>query len=376
MSKKVLLFLNILVCLIALPTKTYSESLVYKGTIGKYPIILKLSIDSEGRIDDLNYYYKSQNISFHFDVLEDSNDIIAKNYSDYYKKNIDEEFQLRFSKDGLKGIWKKNNKTLPVRLKIAHSNDYSTSYDDLPFIRSCKSTDLFAYLKFIDIIPVAIDTLKSTSQSDYFVTVLKVNKSDITSFQICSNDTKKYKKINDKLLNDYYEELNRFWDYEEPCNYSSSKDIFLADNNFFSYSINWFVNCESPSPYGDLTIYNLDLKSGKDILLKDVINFGIEIIDTSNKTITGERILKLLIDSKSFAEVDSNYVESWNDYFNPNSWNYSIFNLSDKGVYFYMRLSDPVDNTLVGDKFLIPYSRLYPFLSPQIIEKINFLKEQ
>ncbi|HXA00994.1 MAG TPA: hypothetical protein VNW99_03345 [Cytophagaceae bacterium] len=374
MKNTLKLFACLFFFLITPSLKASAEDLVFQGTIGKYPVILMITKYEDGKVSELQYYYKSSNVTIYLTVITDSNEIIARNYRDYANTQIDEEFKLQPHKTGYRGTWKQEGKVLQVNLIRAYEKNFVTAFDYLPFVKNYKTDNLFEYVKLTTVTLKASDTLNKIRDYEYFIKVLKCNKAEITSFKICPNNSVQYIQINDTLLNSYLSEILRFWaesKYGRQCAHGSTKEVLLLNNHFFSYSNNWFVNCDVP--YGNLDLYNFELPSGKEILFKDIINNGIEINENSNVPVMGERVLKMLMKANTFADADSTYDDNYNYYFKPESWNAGYFNLSEEGIYFYMRLAERSDLTYVGDKFLVPYEIITPYLTESLREKTSLL---
>lgn len=269
---------ELLIIVFIIPHICFAE--IFKGTIGKYPIVISFSLKDIGRYSDKGgYFYESkrQNIIF-TEATGNENHIVLK--AGYENDNSIEKFDLTRNSDGsYSGTWtNKSKKTYPVQIstfdiksvKNKHYNlqKINEPIDELWYIASSK-------LNF------NIDTMVFVGK--HKIEWLKDNIYGVSFFRIVSNRNPDLNKL---LVNKHLELINSLF---RGCNCDAENfepfEIIETGANIISYSFkNGICYCYSAAhPVWGEETDNLDLQRDKVLDFDEVFAFSKTTVPNQEK---------------------------------------------------------------------------------------------
>jgi len=351
----------------------------YKGTIGSYPIILTLSIDTaDYRLDGSSYFYEDngRNIKLNGTRLGKSLELRTNNI------NAENElFKLEISNTNtITGtyITKDNNNAVVVLVGL--SPKQITLNTDLEALANTYPWILYNYTNN------HLDVLKLNKMSFKKDSVQRVNNSSVVWY------TEKISGIPFFRLNSSSpsEQSNQINDQLSAIHYSlaiiplqcpthdahQSTEINTAvtylNQNLLGYKIIQKTNCKREDMTTGLMVQLLDLNNGMQYALKDLYRFdnSLEPLDPNidimaylkyRDNVEIPTILNLL--KKRFPADFENKNEEKCNYYDKNNWNLLNWSMTEKGIDFIPWMEN--GESECQNPFLIPFEDLEPYKNPK-----------
>lgn len=381
---------KILLLFLVLSLTAFSD-LTYKlmGTIGTYPAGVSISFEESDSSFYGTYFYEKTGKDIYLEGKETKGVLTLTNKASYVEKKDNLEiFELKkLSNGNWEGIWKQNNKTLPVKLSPIDVNKIQNKYSDLPYIQSIKKEDLYTYYKLSNIELVKGKTEKFNDTTLQWYTE---KKSDISYFRITNGYTEEEmtninKILADNQMKDISESLSCSGNTPNAGEYSEyNLDIKprFSDKNFISYSANYSYYCGGAHPDFGLSGVTINVKSGTIVNLDDILWFGKseEKLKKSEggwsdeesvyfNNIYAPKVVEILtkIYPKQMKETDKDYLDE-PIYGNTDPWVFGSWYLTKKGIYVgavFPRVARAFDNP---DWSVIPYKNIEQYIRPDFKE--------
>ncbi len=342
----------------------------------------------EPRITDIRYYYLSSLKDIVLEGTRFKNQFTFVFNEDAGK--FDEKFVLTKDATGsFKGNWfHKSGKKLAVILKPIQVNAIKNPYNHIPFINAYKNSDPFEYVRSSKL------SFKTDSLSNYHDQLFRwVRETHGTCSGFYLDSTFKptvRQRVNPKLEEILIENaMNQLscatqWDYSDGGGIEISFTMNYLDKNLLSFTIwqSWF--CGGAHPDFGYDAYLIDLNTGKDYALEELIAFDKstviydEIADNFSDYVAYRRdffapkILQMLIDQGSIytnynAEEDP-CMELYND---PESWVFANWEFTESGIRFSCSVSrsaracETESFTIPFDKFKAWIQASFPYTFPE-----------
>lgn len=334
-----------------------STTYYLEGTIGKSRICMRFEDftesypDEEPRITDVRYFYLS---SLKDIVLEGTRN--KNQFTFYFNENegkFDEKFVLAKDAKGVfKGNWfHKSGKKLAVVLNPILVTAIKNPYKHIPFISAYKNSDPFEYMRSSKL------TFRTESFSTFkgqtFRWVSETHGKCIgfyldSTFSAATRDL-----INPKLeVINFENAMNQLscatqWDYSDGGGIEISFSQYYLDQNLISFSIwkSWF--CGGAHPDFGYDSYLLDLNTGKQYALEELIAFDKSAViydekaDNFTEYVAYKRdffapnILALFKEQGSvYADYNSEEDPCMELYNDPESWTFANWEFTEEGLRF------------------------------------------
>src|SRR5690606_19281572 len=137
----------LLITILAFSFKTMAqdESVVLRGTIGKYPVTL--SIEKDNQNISARYFYNSTSKTIRLDSCSQNGRLLVLSTNSYFDEN-QEKFVLNVNANKYAGYWTNNrNKKLAVYLYKINTTRLQSPLEKYPYIKSLKQNEPFEYLR-------------------------------------------------------------------------------------------------------------------------------------------------------------------------------------------------------------------------------------
>lgn len=365
-----------------------------EGTIGKSPICMRFEDftesypNEEPRITDIRYFYLS---SLKDIVLEGIR--MNDQFTFYFNQNdgkFDEKFVLTKDTKGVfKGNWfHKSGKKLPVTLEPINAATVKNPFDHIPFIDAYKNSDPFEYVRSSKL------TFRTDSITSFkgrtFRWVSETHGKCPGFFLDSSFSAATHQLINPKLMAINLENAMgqltcaTQWDYSDGGGIEISFSLNYLDHNLISFSIwkSWF--CGGAHPDFGYDSYLLDLNTGKEYALEELIAFDKSAVVYDEKAdnftdyvayqrdFFAPRILQMLIEQGSvytdYKSEEDPCMELYND---PESWIFANWEFTESGFRFTCsvaraaRACETESFTIPFDKFKAWKQTSFPYSFPE-----------
>lgn len=340
------------------------------------------------RITDVRYYYLSSLKDIVLEGTRFKNQFTFVFNEDAGK--FDEKFVLTKDATGnFNGNWfHKSGKKLAVILKPIQVNAIKNPYNHIPFINAYKNSDPFEYVRSSKL---SFKTDSLSKYHDQLFRWVRETHGTCSGFYLDSTfKTTVRQRVNPKLEEILIENaMNQLscatqWDYSDGGGIEISFTMNYLDKNLLSFTIwqSWF--CGGAHPDFGYDAYLIDLNTGKDYALEELIAFDKstviydEIADNFSDYVAYRRdffapkILQMLIDQGSIytnynAEEDP-CMELYND---PESWVFANWEFTESGIRFSCSVSrsaracETESFTIPFDKFKAWIQASFPYTFPE-----------
>ncbi len=331
---------------------------VLEGTIGKFPIVMSLSVD--GNTCEGTYFYKSSlhDIYFKGSAIDKNIKLTVKQDDDDTKAG--ETFLLTIRDKGVfKGTWTgKNRKPLSVELRSVKSNGEAPG-------------DLYSNVR-CSLLKIVTDSI--VKSGIYTLSYIRIDQTDINMVQISGGTNPKIiQQVNARLKNMLLASAEESFACEVD-NYNISRPYL--NNSVLSFDVFTSVYCPGAAhpDFGDAPV-NISLKTGNDLEFDDILLLP-ELpapdkqahydawVDYQSNTFAPRLLVLLrgLYPKEMHTALDDDTSCNYND---AEVWKFASWYLTDKGMYLspdFPHVQGPCRNP---DWSIIPFSEIKKHPNPQ-----------
>jgi hypothetical protein len=356
-----------------------STSYFLEGTIGKARICMRFEDftesypNDEPRITDVRYYYLSSLKDIVLEGTRNKNQFTFLFNEEAGK--YDEKFVLTKDAKGIfKGNWfHKSGKKLAVILKPIQVNAIKNPYKHIPFINAYKNSDPFEYLRSSKL------SFKTDSLSKYHNQLFRwVRETHGTCYGFYLDSTFKptvRHRVNPKLEEILIENaMNQLscatqWDYSDGSGIEISYHLNFLNADLLSFTIwqSWF--CGGAHPDFGYNSYLIDLNTGKEYALEELIAFDKSAVVYDEKAdnftdyvayqrdFFAPRILQMLIEQGSvYTDYNSEEDPCMELYNDPESWTFANWEYTAEGLRFSCSVARAA-RACETESFTIPFGK-------------------
>jgi hypothetical protein len=352
---------------------------VFQGQLGKYPVILELTIDEADESVFINYFYLTQRKNIELFGMVDQKGAIKAAQNSYGDENDStiERILLNKNGSGYKGKWTRGKSSLSVSLIPISRTILKSPYDHLAYVKKLKQ-NVYEYIRVSGLQFAKVSqTTSGVCKIDWF----REKYSGIILPRIKTGyKAEVIKKINEELLQIHLDHANN----SLACLGARNGEFNLSIQNMFCqqniFSINIFTSyyCGGAHPDFGSIGYNFDAQTGKQLDLEDVFWFGKQNppLEDSNgwyEYRSNEFAGTVLnIFKKLYPEnfkTDSNEDENC-DYNDSSVWDFPNWYFTKNGLYigpYFARAMRVCDEP---EWPIIPYKVAKEFLNPKSSVKL------
>jgi len=343
----------------------HAETLLLRGTVGKYPVVMKLD-DADGQASGSYFYEKyKQDIPLRGKLDGQSYELSSAIY-DSDDKNAD-HLELTRSKDVVKGAFTSGKgKSLPVELHVIPSGSVPEPKSGLHFSRSM---DDYERLQLADLtfLPGKTETIGGK----YTIQWYTESRSKVSMFRVVSGYPEAViASINNVIDSDFYGNLSGYFGCSDETGRPGTDTLqvtnHLLTDRFVSYAVSssWFC---AGAAHPDFAVggTTIDARTGKRLTQEDVYWLGTGAKPAPNSDawmkyhdeVFGPAMVKL------FKRLHPQEMKPAGDddgcnYADPDVWRFGSWYLTEKGMYvgaYFARVEKACDNP---EWSFIPYSEL------------------
>jgi len=372
--KAIFLFL---LSLVPAATALAQSSYDLQGTIGNLPVYFHLE-EYEGQTPDApnveaRYFYQSSLKDVVMRGTRTGNKYILSVKEDergYYEKCI-------LTLDGagkFTGAWvNRKGTSLPVSLKPLALFTINHPYMDNSYVQELRQKDTFNYVRssFIKLKRDSVTSYKGKS----FVWISETHCS-MSMFRLGNGFSKRtLELINPRLDAIHFNEIisqlscTSEWGYNTGTNIDYTTAITFLNEYLLGFSIYSYYDCGGAHPDGGSQGYLLDLHSGRQYSLDEVIAFhssvtteaksGFEKFSAYREKYFAPQLLKI---GNAIHRFKKPAGEDDCDYLDENVWKYPAWHFTEAGIEFVPGFPRVIRNC--EEEFLVPFSALKAYRNP------------
>ena len=358
----------LLLCLLFVATDVLATDYVLEGTIGKFPVVMSLSVD--GNTCEGTYFYTASKHDIYFKGSAAGKNLKLTVNQDGDDTKAGETFLLTIGDKGIfNGTWTNNSrKPLSVELHPVNINAIKNPYAGLPGI----TPDVpYSYVRSSTLKIVTDSIVKSGS---YTLTYIRIDQTEINMVQISGGTNPKIiQQVNDRLKNMLLASAEENFACEVD-NYHISHPY--VNSSVLSFDVFTSVYCPGAAhpDFGDAPV-NINLKTGKDLKFDDVLLLP-ELptpdkqahydawVDYQSNTFAPRLLVLLrgLYPKEMHTALDDDTSCNYND---AEVWKFASWYLTDKGMYLspdFPHVQGPCRNP---EWSIIPFSEIKKHPNPQ-----------
>lgn len=342
-------------CSSALYAQTNPQPLLFEGTIGTAPVVMEFAIDPSHVVTG-RYFYRRHSIDIALDGTQLKNGDIQLGENQDYDSHSKFDMILHPNHQGWQGEWiGQDSKKITIQL---------TPVTTVPKLNYQLAADATAYDQ-IRLSGLSLQKKELTHFGTYSLQWWKEPLSKISFFRITEGyPAETLTRINAALTIRHWQEVNSYFECQlggarsSGGEYEQTVTPRFMNDKVFSTSVNTSYYCGGAHPdFGDSPI-NLDVTTGKDLQLEDVIWLGSQTT-TLKRNERGERVdydyeSKTLAPwlSKTMAklypqDVGSDKKDDDCNYRDPGVWSFPAFYFTPKGLHLaasFARAARACDN--------------------------------
>ena len=347
-------------CLNTAYASTEQKTELFEGTIGNAPIVFEFSIDQSKAVTG-RYFYRKHSMDIALDGTQLGNGDIQLGENQDYDDHSKIDMILHPNHQGWQGEWTghdpKQKKNLAIQLKPVQS----TQKPNYPL--SSTSTDYDQ----IRLAGLSLQKNALTRFGKYSLQWWKEPVSQISFFRITSGYPKDtMTRINAALTTRQWQEVNSFFE----CQFDGARRMggeyeqtvtpHFMNDKVFSTSVDTSYYCGGAHPdFGDSPI-NIEVKTGKELNLEDVLWLSKTPPDIALKHEANGDRRNFDYESKNLApwisktmtklypqDVGSDNKDDECDYRDPEVWSFPAFYFTPKGLHlaaYFARVARMCDN--------------------------------
>jgi hypothetical protein len=342
---------------------------VLEGTIGRYPIVMKLNKD------DAAYFYQSAKRDIELSITSEKNNVVTLQRMEWGKVQEDtvlETFVLRRTGNEWKGNWKARGKELPVVLKIIDTSSYQ--FNQIPFVDYQMEDAIQRIYQKARLSNLVFINDSVTRTGMYQLQWVHEKISGIKGFRVIAGYSMPVlSKVNALLAKAQYEDLlgyftciGRFDEFE----FTNWLNHPFISPEFISFQTGSTGFCGGAHPNYNIGGFTIDVKNGKEVSNIDELYWFTGSkpppfsYDDRYSKYDDERAKAIvaLMTRLHPVEMKKPVSEDSCDYSDATRWNSDmIWYLSEKGLY----IAPYFPHSSYGCRFQefswIPYSELVPY---------------
>lgn len=367
--------------LLALPGRAQEYAYLH-GTIGAYPIAMRISCYNDTDCGDTRYYYKKMLKDI---VLEGNRN--GKHYilrTSEYGTEPRETFDLNEQADhSFTGTWSAGNKKLPVKLQPLRKTDVRT----VPaFVKNSDNeglSDPYEYLRASNLLLVRDSVIRYKNKEFVW---FREKASDMSLFRLGNGfSPEQLKKIN-PLLDEI--QLTEAMNQMSCSGFSGGSidftvNISYLDEHLLGFRIfsSWFCGGAHPDFGGQG--YLLELNTGKQFDLDDILAFdtsavseargGFDRFSDYRNNFFAPKMLELMTQAQGF-EKPKEEEEDQCDYTDTEIWDYPSWEFGEEGISF-----TPIFGRAMRaceEAFLLTFEQLKAYKNPKFRYSFPTVKKQ
>ncbi|AIF47075.1 hypothetical protein [Dyella japonica] len=343
----------------------HAETLLLRGTVGKYPVVMKLA-NADGQVSGSYFYEKyKQDIPLR-GQLNGQGYVLSSSIYGNDDKDVD-HLELTRAEDGIKGAFTSGSgKQLPVDLHVIPSGAVPEPKPGLHFSRGLDDYEKLQ-LANLTFAPGKTETVGGK----YVIQWYTESRSKVSMFRVVSGyPAPVIASINNVIDSDFYENLSGYFGCSDETGKPGTDTLQVSDryldDRFVSYAVSnsWFC-AGAAHPDFALGGTTIDAKTGKRLTQEDVYWLGIGSKPAPNSdawmkyrdAVFGPAVVKLLkrLYPKEMMPVGD---DNGCNYADPDVWKFGSWRLAEKGMYvgaYFARAEKACDNP---EWSFIPYGEL------------------
>ncbi len=364
--------LTLTLCLILLSVCTggaQEASYYLQGTVGSYPIAMRISCFEDSSCSDTRYYYKKVLKDIVLEGRRNGKHFILHT-SEYNKEAVSETFDLRQQQDEVfTGTWTSGNKKLPVKLAAIKISAIHHPYQPVKEISKEAATDAYEYLRS-SLLTFVRDSV--TKHKNKELVWFHEKKSSFSFFRLGNGfSALQLQKINPLLEAIQLENAMSQLSCSSPWGGSIdfTVDVSYLDNNLLAFHIFASWSCGGAHPDFGGTGYLLELNTGRRFDIDDILAFdasvttearsGFDKYSQYRSDFFAPKIMALMSKAHGFEAPKS---EDDCDYTDVDIWDFPSWRFTPEGIAFtpiFARVMRACEN-----EFLLPFDQLQAYKNP------------
>lgn len=369
----------ILIFLLSTSATQAQKVLDLQGTIGKLPVYFHLEVSESTESTGAttvqgSYFYETSLKDIVLQGTKNGDEFSL--YLNQDGRTFDERCVISPEDDGtFTGTWTSNKgKTLPVSLKELDASKFDHPYKENGYVRELRKNDVFNYARtsFIKLRRDSTTNLKSK----LFVWFSETH-CNASLFRLGNGFAKETNEIiNPKLDSIHFLNIIRQLTCASYKNYSTGKDIYYEtrisylDEKLLGFNIFSYYDCGGAYPDGGSEGYLIDLHSGKQYSIDEILSFHSSVVIETEKNFEqfsnyreqyfAPQLLQLETAAHHFTKPKT---EDDCDYTDAEVWQFPSWNFTEKGIKFTPGF--PHVMAMCREDFLVPFSALRPYKNPK-----------
>jgi hypothetical protein len=345
-------------------------SFVLEGTIGKYPVVLKLSKDQPG------YFYKSTRREIELVMSSDTGNTVILKKTEYEYQNSKEveialeTFILKRTGSEWKGSWQAKNKQLPVLLRPVDTSRYD--FDDILPIEHYFDSDIERVYNKTRLSGLVFVKDSLTRSGIYQLQWVHEKLTGMSGFRVTSGYAAPIlNRVNRVLAKKQFQDILAYFTctgLKDEFDYQQSLSNHYLSPEFISVEAYSSSFCGGPHPNYNNNSFTIDIKKGKEVQnIEELYWFTGEKPPESGSDAHGKyldemaRALVSIMTGLYPTEMKKPVSEDSCDYSDPESWKYPYCYLTDKGLYITPSFTHAEHACGSPEFSWIPYALLSPY---------------
>lgn len=359
-----------LLCSVYAARAQEETSYYLQGTIGNYPIAMRISCYEDTNCSDTRYYYKKVLKDIVLEGTKKGNHFILST-SKYNKEATLETFDLQQQADkSFSGTWISGGKKLPVKLSPIKIAAINNPYKSVKGVTKDQLSDPYEYLRLSSLNFIRDSVTKYKGKE---LVWLHEKGSDVVFFRLGNGFSPlQLQKINPRLDAVHIENAMNELSCSSPWGGSIdfSIDVNYLDDHLLGFNVFASWSCGGAHPDFGGTGYLLELNTGKQFDIDDILAFDASVttedrsgFDKYNKyrsDFFAPKLMALMIKVHGFEKPKS---EEDCDYTDSEIWDFPSWQFTEKGIEFtpiFARVMRACE-----DSYLIPFDLLKPYKNPE-----------
>ena len=359
--------------------KAQEASYYLQGTVGSYPIAMRISCFEDSSCSDTRYYYKK----VLKDIVLDGNrngKHFTLHTSEYNKEAVRETFDLQQQGDEtFTGSWTSGNKKLPVKLSSIKTAAIHHPYKSAKEVGKEAVADAYEYLRS-SLLSFVRDSV--TKYKNKELVWLHEKGSGFSFFRLGNGfSTVQLQKINPLLEAIHLENAMNQLSCSSPWGGSIdfTVDVSYLDNNLFAFHIFASWSCGGAHPDFGGNGYLIELNTGRQFDIDDILAFdtsvttearsGFDKYSQYRSDFFAPKLMALMSKVHGFEAPKS---EEDCDYTDVEIWDFPSWKFTPEGIEFtpiFGRVMRACENA-----YLLPFGQLQPYKNPAFPYKFPAVK--
>lgn len=364
---------------VAYSGKAQEASYYLQGTVGSYPIAMRISCYEDSSCSDTRYYYKKVLKDIVLDGKRNGTHFTLHT-SEYNKEAVRETFDLQQQPDeSFTGTWTSGGRKLPVKLTPISAAAVHHPYKSAKEVNKEPAADAYEYLRS-SLLTFVRDSV--TKYKNRQLVWLHEKGSGVSFFRLGNGfSAVQLQKVNPLLEAIHLENAMNQLSCSSPWGGSIdfTVDVSYLDNNLLAFHIFASWSCGGAHPDFGGTGYLTDLNTGRQFDLEDILAFdasvtteaksGFDKYSQYRSDFLAPKLMALMIKAHGFEAPKS---DEDCDYTDVEIWDFPSWKFTAEGIAFtpiFGRVMRACEN-----EYLLPFSLLQPFKNPAFPYKFPEVK--